>query len=156
MVRSRLYRLNPPLEGEYVEPNEFKRLQELSDSATDWTKTASKTQTQDVVNILIANLFFSEPDDIEATNSLVSPQGHLSDPLYNVLAGSIRCRLSRGSPQLEKLLGEMVEGFFYAQTASDNTADVGRAQNWAEVGYPPGQVHFLNVMVSEPKSEAIM
>jgi predicted acylesterase/phospholipase RssA len=150
-VRSRLYRLNPPLKGEYVELYDYKRLQELSDSATEWTKTAAAAQIQNIANTLIANLFFFEPDDVEATNSPVLPQSHLSDPSYNVLAGSIRCRLSHGSPQLEKLLGEMVEGFFYVQTASDNTADVGRAQNWTEVERPPGQVRLVDVMVSEPQ-----
>jgi hypothetical protein len=45
----------------------------------------------------------------------------------------------------------MVEGFFYVQTASDNTADVGRAQNWIEVERPPGQARLVDVMVSEPQ-----
>lgn len=146
-IRSRLYRLDPPLKGKYVELYDYKRLQELSDSATEWTKTAAAAQIQKIANTLIANLFFFEPDDVEAP----LPQSHLSDPSYNVLAGSIRCRLSHGSPQLEKLLGEMVESFFYVQTASDNTADVCQAQNWTEVELPPGKVRLVDVLVSEPQ-----
>jgi hypothetical protein len=150
-IRSRLYRLDPPLKGEHVELYEYKRLQELSDSATKWTKNAAATLIQEIANTLIANLFFFEPDDLEATHSPVLKQRHLSDPSYNVLTGSIRCRLSHGSPQLERLLGEMVEGFSSAQMTSDNTADVGRVQNWTEVLHPAGQNRLVDVMVSEPQ-----
>ena len=154
-VRSRLYRLDPPLNGEYVELYDYKRLQELSNSTTEWTKTTAAARIQNIAETLLANLFFFEPDEVEVTNSPVLSQSHLSDPLYNVLAGSIRCRLGHGSPQLEKLLGEMAEGFFYAQTTSNNTADVDRVQNWTEVEHPPGQVRLVDVMVFEAQQRGL-
>jgi predicted acylesterase/phospholipase RssA len=150
-VRSRLYRLDPPLNGEHVELYEYKRLQEIQDLATEWTKATSTTKIQELANMLIANLFFFEPDDVEAANSPVSSQRHLSDPSYSVLAGSIRCRLSHGSPQLEKLLGEMVEYFSYTQMGWENTAEVGRVQNWTKIEHPAGQVRLLDVRVPEPQ-----
>jgi predicted acylesterase/phospholipase RssA len=156
-IRSRLYRLDPPLQGDHVELYEYKRLQELQESATGWSKTVAAARIQEIADTLIANLFFFEPDDLEAGHSPVLRQSHLSDPSYNILAGSIRCRLSHGSPQLERLLDEMVEGFSYAQMTSDNTADVGRVQNWSEVEHPLGQRRLLDVMVSEtqPAGHAI-
>jgi len=148
-IRSSLYRLNPPLKGDHVELYDHQRMQDIASSATDWAKDAGAAQTQEIANILIANLFFFEPDDVEATNLAVSSQRHLSDPSYDVLAGSIRCRLGHGTPQLEKLLGEMVEGFSYTQIYTDNVADVGQVQNWTDITYPPGQNRLLEVMASE-------
>jgi predicted acylesterase/phospholipase RssA len=150
-IRSRLHRLNPPLKGDHVELYEYKRLQELYDLATEWAGKTAESKIQELANTLIANLFFFEPDDIEGANSPASPRRLLSDPSYTILSGSIRCRLGHGSPQLERLLGEMVEGFYYAQTRSDDTAEVGRAHNWMRVEHPPGQVRLLDVMVSEPQ-----
>jgi hypothetical protein len=150
-VRSRLYRLNPPLSGNYVQLYDYKRMQELMESVAEWTKNVAAARIQEIANTLIANLFFFEPDDVEAANSSVSPTNHLSDPSYNILAGSIRCRLSHGSPQLKKVLSDMVEGFSYAQMATDNTADVDRVQHWTEIQPPPGQNRLVEVMVSEPQ-----
>ncbi|KAN0096064.1 hypothetical protein V8E51_014869 [Hyaloscypha variabilis] len=148
-ARSRLYRLDPPLKGEHVELYEHKRLQEIRGLATEWTRTTAAANIQELADTLIANLFFFEPDDAEATNSPVSSSKFLSDPSCTVLAGSIRCRLSHESPQLEKLLGEMVEGFCHAETRSDSTADVGRVQNWTKIEHPLGPRPLLNCMVSE-------
>jgi hypothetical protein len=150
-VRSKLYRLDPPLKGDHVELYEYKKLQELNDLATEWANGPAATQIQELADTLIANLFFFEPNDTEAAQSLVSSQRNLSDPSYTVLEGSIRCRLSHGSPQLEKLLGEMVEDFSYTQMGTDNTAEVGRVQNWTKVEHPAGQAMLLEVMVSEPQ-----
>jgi predicted acylesterase/phospholipase RssA len=150
-VRSRLYRLDPPLYGEHVELYEYKKLQELSDSATEWSKTSAAAEIQEIANTLLANLFFFEPDDIDDAISPVSSQSPSIDPSYNALAGSIRCRLSHGSPQLEKLLGELVESFSYAQMYSGNTAEVSGVKNWTTVEHPSGRLRLLDVMVCEPQ-----
>jgi hypothetical protein len=149
-VRSRLYRLSPPLSGDYVQLYDYKRMQELTESVGGWTKNVASARIQEIANTLIANLFFFEPE--EGTNSPVSPGSHLFDPSYISLAGTIRCRLSHGSPQLEKVLGDMVEGFSYTQMTTDNTADVGRVQHWTEIQPPQGQNRLVEVMVSEPQS----
>ena len=78
-VRSRLHRLNPPLSGDYVQLYDYKRMQELTESVAGWTKNVAAARIQEIANTLIANLFFFEPGDVEATNSPVSPAAHLSD-----------------------------------------------------------------------------
>lgn len=154
-IRSRLHRLNPPLEGDHVELYEYKRLQEIKDLATDWTKTTAASQIQELANTLIANLFFFEPDDIEAGHSPVSSQNLLHDPSCTVLAGSIRCRLSHESPQLEKLLSEIVEEFYHAEVRSDNTADVGRVQHWTKVEHDQKRLLDAVVLESKPGSNDV-
>lgn len=150
-VRSRLYRLDPPLKGEHVELYEYERLQELHDSATEWTKTTAATKIQELANTLIANLFFFEPHDMEASHLSSSSKRLLLDPSCTELAGSIRCRLSHESPQLEKLLGEMIEGFYYAEARSDTMADVRRVQHWTKVSQPEGQRRLLDVVFLDPQ-----
>jgi hypothetical protein len=150
-IRSRLYRLNPPLKGDHVDLYDYERMEDIANSATGWTKDAGAAQIQEIANTLIASLFFFEPDDVEATKLSRSAQRHLSDPSYDVLAGSIRCRLGHGTPQLERLLGKMVEGFSYTQIYSDNIAEVSQVQNWTDISHPPGQTQLLEVMASEPQ-----
>ena len=152
-ARSRLHRLDPPLKGDHVELYEHTRLQEIRALAREWTKTTAATQIQELADTLIANLFFFEPDDVDATHSRVSSSKYLSDPSCTVLTGSIRCRLSHESPQLEKLLGEMVEGFYNAESRSDNTADVGRVQNWTKIEHPLGPRPLLNCIVLETQQQ---
>jgi predicted acylesterase/phospholipase RssA len=149
----KLYRLDPALKGDHVGQYDNKRLQELSDAVTEWNKTVAAAQIQKVANALIASLFFFEPNDLGAVDSYLLRQSYLSDPTYGILRGSIRCRLSHGSQQLEKLLGEMVEGFYYAQMTTDNTADEGdRIHPWTEIQLPPGHNQLVEVMVSESQS----
>ena len=79
-VRSRLYRLDPPFDGEYVELYEYKRLHQLNDWPQNGPRPQQQRHIQELADTLIANLFFFEPDDIEATTLSIPSQRPIPDP----------------------------------------------------------------------------
>jgi hypothetical protein len=148
-VRSRFYRLDPLLHGEHCELDDYTRIPELMTYAENWARVDAPILIQEVADNLIANLFFFEPNEVGTTNPLILSKSHLSGHSYDILAGSIRCRLQHGSLQLRKLLDKVVEGFFYVQIGSDKMEDIRRVQNWSEVQYPQGYTQPINMMVFE-------
>jgi predicted acylesterase/phospholipase RssA len=114
-VRGRLRRLDPPLGREdYVELYDWRKMDELKRTVEIWADGDAKGQIREIANTLLAGLLFFEPDGEVATGQLATITKHfLADPSRETLAGSIRCRLGHGTPELKKLLGEMVEHFAY-------------------------------------------
>jgi predicted acylesterase/phospholipase RssA len=109
-VRCRLRRLDPPLGREdYVELYDHRKIEELKAAVARWTSEDAAGEVQEIANALLANLFFFEPDEVR------SPSATLSDPTLDALPGSIRCRFGHGTPELKRLLGEMVEGFYHVR-----------------------------------------
>ncbi|KAJ9144763.1 hypothetical protein NKR19_g6375 [Coniochaeta hoffmannii] len=119
-ARCRLRRLDPPLGrggrgGEdYVELWDYRKIEELQAAVSRWAESDEAAgEIEEVANTLLANLFFFEPDGAAGPSS--SSTTLLSDPTLDTLPGSIRCRLGHGTPELKRLLGEMVEGFYHVQ-----------------------------------------
>jgi Patatin-like phospholipase len=116
-IKCRLHRLDPPIDGDHVALYDYQKIPDLEEMVLRWTKRPEIAEKiQDIANILMANLFFFEPHEkSSASRSL------LADPSYNILAGSIRCRLGHDSVPLRSLLAEKVESFWYTETSSADT-----------------------------------
>jgi Patatin-like phospholipase len=66
--RSRLHRLDPPLNGEYVELYHYQRLLEVEEVTRKWAESEGAKHLLDTIaNSLIANLFFFETEDEDFT-----------------------------------------------------------------------------------------
>lgn len=130
-IRSRLRRFDPPLKGDYIDIYDCAKLPDLVDAASLWVEGSGKSMIEEMANILIANLFFFEPDSEE----LVHPDTHLQAPseVYETLPGSIRCRVAYDNPDLKKLLSKIVSGFYYAEVDSNDIDEVTRVQNWKSI-----------------------
>ncbi|OIW34180.1 hypothetical protein CONLIGDRAFT_677892 [Coniochaeta ligniaria NRRL 30616] len=112
-ARCRLRRLDPPLgRDDYVELYDHREIEELKMAVARWTGGEAAGEVAEIADSLLANLFFFEPDDVHGPTTTTN---RLSDPTLDTLPGSIRCRLGHGTPELKRLLGEMVEGFYHVQ-----------------------------------------
>lgn len=110
-VKSRLHRLEPPLLGERVALDDYSRMDELVSTVEDWTRTGEgRTRVQSTAHVLLASLFFFEPDGGGIAVPSDTP-GRLREG-RNQLSGSIRCRLPRNSNGLRKLLAEKAESLW--------------------------------------------
>jgi hypothetical protein len=102
-VKSRLHRLNPPIQGgtkAYVGIDDQKEMQNLMKKVEYWTDQCGAKKIQKISHILMANLFFFEPD----------PE---NPPVEGgSLCGSVRCRLQHESEELRTLLTQVV-GFWH-------------------------------------------
>lgn len=162
-VRCRLRRLDPPLGREdYVELYDHRKIDDLRDSVARWCADDAAGEVEEIANTLLANLFFFEPDDIHTGSSPSGTRTYLSDPTLDTLPGSIRCRLGHGTPELKRLLGEIVEGFYHVQlapspanTAVDVLREVARLPEtrWEKIGFRirgrdarPGEVLFSDTV----------
>jgi hypothetical protein len=118
-IRCRLHRLNPPIDGDHhIALYDYHKIPELIEVVQKWTKIPEIAEKiDDIANILIANLFFFEPDNRASSTS----SGLLGDHSYENLAGSIRCRLGHETVSLENLLSKKVESFWYAEASSADT-----------------------------------
>jgi predicted acylesterase/phospholipase RssA len=120
-VRCRLHRLDPPIDGDHVALYHHQKIPDLVEMVRKWTKTPEIAEKiQDIANILIANLFFFEPHEKTSSTS----HSLLVDPSYNILAGSIRCRLGHDSVPLRNLLAEKVVSFWYTEASSADTENL--------------------------------
>ncbi|KAH7419435.1 hypothetical protein BKA64DRAFT_699467 [Cadophora sp. MPI-SDFR-AT-0126] len=122
-IRSRLHRLNPSIKakgelGGYVDIDDEKEIEHLFRSVSDWTKNAGLTSIQHISNVLIANLFFFEPD----------PEC-LPSEKATTLSGDIRCRLQHDSKVLHKLLATKTSAFWHATVTR---TEVARLESLAE------------------------
>lgn len=128
-VRCRLRRLDPPLGREdYVELYDYRKMEELKRTGALWAAGEAREEIEEIANTLLANLFFFEPDgEVTSGHGRGGSASLLADPSRDVLSGSIRCRLGHGTPELKRLLSEIVEGFAYVALPGSNggsSADV--------------------------------
>jgi hypothetical protein len=130
--RSKLRRVNPPINGDRVELYDYKKMKAMMDDTKEWCgKPKQAVAIQEIADTLVASLFFFEPDPsqpllLRNRNERVT------------LQGSIRCRLLHDSPELETLLGRVnsfwhgtiVAGTKAAATAIENVG------NWQSIKNP--------------------
>jgi hypothetical protein len=120
-VEARLHRLNPGVEGRlgnYVDIYHHEELKHLLDSVDDWTKTSCGAgHIAQISRILLANLFFFEPDSDDPPKE------------GSTLRGSVRCRLQHGSDALNILLEKRVVGFWHATVTKAEVPEVHRLAN---------------------------
>lgn len=125
-ARCRLRRLDPPLgRDDYVELYDHGEIEALKTAVGRWAGgEEAAREVEEIANSLLANLFFFEPEEDDhrrrAHNNAVTARGGgggglLSDPSLDTLRGSIRCRLGHGTPELKRLLGEMVDSFHHVE-----------------------------------------
>ena len=94
-LQYKLKRIDPPIGGEKrVELDHYRRMDGIQDDVERHLGPggAGRSGLEEVARLLIANLFFFEPHDIEHVN-----------PDDDILEGSIRCRLEHGSTPLRQL-----------------------------------------------------
>jgi hypothetical protein len=121
--KGHLRRLDPPIEGDYVALYHYQKMADLKKMVDDWARTSDgAVLIKDIADALIASLFFFEPDE----NAIPSSPNHLLDPSYDVLHGTIRCRLSHESIELKRLLEDWVDSFWYAKVSEDDGQDLAK------------------------------
>jgi hypothetical protein len=119
-VKARLHRLNPEIQGhlgDYVDINHHEELKHLLDSVGDWTKAGGDAYISKICRILIANLFFFEPD----------PENLPKEG--NAISGSIRCRLKHESEAVQTLLEKRVAGFWHTTVTKGEAHEVHKLTN---------------------------
>jgi hypothetical protein len=117
-IKCRLHRLDPPIHGDHIALYDHHKIPDLIEAVNEWTKIPEIAEKiTDIADILMANLFFFEPDEKASSTSHIL----LADHSYDVLAGSIRCRLGHDTVPLKTLLSKKVESFWYAETSSADT-----------------------------------
>jgi len=141
-IKARLHRLNPDIHGRlhpYVDINHHEELEHLLDSVDDWAKTSGSAAIGQISRILIANLFFFEPDSENLPKEGSS------------LRGSVRCRLQYGSEAIQVLLEKRVVGFWYAVVAKAEVPEVHKLPNghWRPIRESSGGRHRPSEMIVE-------
>jgi hypothetical protein len=115
-VKTRLHRLNPGVHGRlgnYVDIHHHEELKHLLDSVDEWTNTScGAAHIRQISNILIANLFFFEPD----------PENLPKEG--SILRGSVRCRLKHESEAVQVLLEKRVVGFWHTAVTKAEVPEV--------------------------------
>jgi hypothetical protein len=110
--------LDPPIDGDRIALYDYHKIPDLIEVVNEWVKILEIAEKINyIADILIANLFFFEPDEKASSTSHVL----LADHSYDVLAGSIRCRLGHETVPLKTLLSKKVESFWHAEASSADT-----------------------------------
>ena len=124
----RIHRLNAHIQGGYIALDDHKKLEELERMVKNQVKGEGGVlhslgkRIVEVADLLIANLFFLEPDE----GTLFSPS--LRDPVSPQrikFFGSIRCRLAHESPELKQLVNK-VDEFWLKEIVSANPGELDR------------------------------
>lgn len=107
-MRPRLHRLNPDIKGKgelggYVDIDDHHEVDHLFEMVSAWSKAEGLASIRQISHVLIANLFFFEPD-----RESLPAEGAAT------FCGSIRCRLQHESKALNLLLANSVSAFWHA------------------------------------------
>jgi hypothetical protein len=123
-LRGKVYRLNARIEGSYVALDDYKRMDEIHEAvAKQLSSPEAISLVEEIAGILIASLFFFEPDKSSTHSSSIREKDQLM--------GSIRCRLAKGTDNLKNLLGR-ITGFCYKEVR--NIHSISSDQNhWVPV-----------------------
>jgi hypothetical protein len=106
-LRGRVHRLNAQIQGSYVALDHYKRMNQIDKDVTQQLRDPDFASLVDrIAGILIASLFFFEPDKSSTESSSINEKDELM--------GSIRCRLAKGSDNLKNLVGK-IAGFCYKE-----------------------------------------
>jgi hypothetical protein len=129
VVKPRLYRLSPEIQGEsgrYVDLDDHHELEHLLDLVHTWTGAGGAADIKHISRMLIASLFFFEPD----LENL--PQDG------ETFCGSVRCRLQHASDALKVLLEDRVTGFWHGTAAK---AEIPELEKLASARWRPIKVN---------------
>jgi len=129
-TQARLHRLNPSIQGDqggYVEIFHFLEIDNLSRQANAWAEENASC-IRHIGNLLIAGLFFFEPD----------PETTSDDGMK--LSGSVRCRLQHESETLRALFTTRVQGFWCAAVTKAEVLQLGSLPDgrWQSIRYRSG------------------
>jgi predicted acylesterase/phospholipase RssA len=111
-TKHRMYRLNPSLEGKYVELYHYNEVPRLLREVTEWSETVAAVAIKNIADTMVASLFFFEP---ESTGGFQRNNNN-----HILLKGSIRCRLLHQSDAILKLLRERIKCFYYEELSRED------------------------------------
>lgn len=112
-ILDRTYRLNAHITGDYVALDQYRVMEILNKMVKEQMKPDGEkesqlsTQIRVLAEVLIAKLFYFEPDDIKKPHQYLSSD---NERVHHILPGSIRCRLAFNSPALKQLVNR-ISGF---------------------------------------------
>lgn len=131
-VKARLYRLNPTIDTSigYVSIFHCEKMAEMQDMVE---QNINLSEVQDIADQLLANLFYFEPDADRIVISELAPTQRRGNPL--TISGTIRCRLSHGSSELEFLLAKVYQIAYASLRGATNSRamDLPRELEWATI-----------------------
>ncbi|EON61597.1 hypothetical protein W97_00812 [Coniosporium apollinis CBS 100218] len=139
-VRRNSHRLNAKIMGEYVNLDDYRKMKDLDAMVSDQMRSDCgklpdlASQIANLAEILVANLFFVEPDEDPAAAR--SAKKALS-PSQHTFFGSIRCRLPFNSPGLKALVNK-VRGFYHAENPRHGNEGLNRL-DWKEIPFTSEQ-----------------
>lgn len=112
-LKSKVHRLNAPIEGDYVALDHYKRMHDIDmNIGVQAQKPEVSSMIEDLARRLIAKLFFFEPSSSYRDNrSLASRQNEH-------IKGTIRCRLARESTPLKNLV-DVIDSFWYREVHTE-------------------------------------
>jgi patatin-like phospholipase len=137
--QSRLHRLDPPISGAHVALYHYDRMEDLMKDVAGWATGDGYSRIHTVSKILMASLFFFEPD----------AESSPTDPNYETMGGEIRCRLkhadynSSNIGDLSKLL-QKIEGFQYSVCRTSSLAELEHVENHAQDSWSTIWEHKAN------------
>jgi predicted acylesterase/phospholipase RssA len=140
MAREKLLRVNPDID-ESIALDEARKMDGLERSVEQQLQGPDlKGTIEKVASMLLASLFFFEPDNDYASLETSKPFPHSAYATdRHVLPGTIRCRLRAGSEELFQLM-EKIDGFWYQW--SDNEHSTPRP--WTKILQPQALIASEN------------
>jgi patatin-like phospholipase/acyl hydrolase len=118
-TREKLLRVNPAID-EDVAIDEARRMNDL-EKCVEKQLPALKATIENASRMLLASLFFFEPDNDHASRVTANPFPNAARaPDRHTIAGTIRCRLRAGSQELKQLT-EKIDEFWYRWLDADSS-----------------------------------
>jgi predicted acylesterase/phospholipase RssA len=137
-TRDKLLRINPEIDE--VALDEARKMDDLEKCVEQQLQTSTLKATVDnAARMLLASLFFFEPDSDYASQKTYNPfpdTAHATD--RRRLPGTIRCRLRAGSQELFQLT-EKIDAFWYHWLDADSSL-----RPWTEIPKPQTLVSSEN------------
>jgi hypothetical protein len=133
-LQGKIHRLNATIDGDYIALFDYKKMKDLDRMVSEQMyghsgSTSPLAETvANVASILLANLFFFEPDNNQQEESvMLTPFQEKHRVHVSQLRGSIRCRLYFDSPELKSLVSR-IAGFYLAELEQRRPSEDAQAQ----------------------------
>ncbi|KAF2094251.1 hypothetical protein NA57DRAFT_80664 [Rhizodiscina lignyota] len=143
-LQGKIHRLNAEIFGDYVALYEYKKMRDLNAMVSEQTKNtvdgspSLSSSISSLANILLANLFFFEPDENFAEGmEIVTLSPYQKSHHVKQFKGSIRCRLAYDSAELKSLV-HRIEGFHHAELWLGRTTSV-EEPRWTVIPFSDNQ-----------------
>lgn len=139
-IRDRLHRLNPFIDESLQKVTlwQWEKMAKLEEMVARQMKEPEwKAQVDHVADVLLANLFYFEPDPFEpASANNLTPTGTQHFNTAVALEGTVRSRMRHGSVELGRLL-DRVTGLFYTQVPTSSSdrfhSSPSQRESWTEI-----------------------